>query len=135
MLDITSHIFELFISTALIGVGIALYLQHIEMLRVRAMLRRERADRQALCADFAAVLECSRNLGARVRSHDLLQQQLSKKLEGIDRSREPDATPVYERVYKLVAQGLSIDEIADICDLGRGEVELLSHIAERRAAA
>jgi hypothetical protein len=135
MLELTDYLFELIVCAVLLILGMMTALQRLETLRLRALIRRECAARETLANDLSAILECSRNIGARVRSQDVAQHRLAKKIEGIGLTSEAAVAPIYERVHKLVAQGLSIEEIADICDLGRGEVELLSHIAERRAAA
>jgi len=135
MLELTNYLFEAAVCAVLIVLAVMVASQRVAMSRLRAAIHRERAARETLAYDLSAMLECSRNIGARVRSQDVAQHRLAKKIEGIGLNRETDAAPLYERVHKLVAQGLSVEEIADICDLGRGEIELLSHIAERRAAA
>ncbi len=135
MLELTQYYFEFLLGAVVIGLASALYLQRVELRRVRRLIRAERADRQALAQDVAALLSCSQNIGERVRSHDETQHNLLKKIDVLDLNRTPAVQPAFERVHKLVAQGLGIDEIADICDLGRGEVELLSHMAQRRSAA
>lgn len=135
MLEFSQYYFELLLGVVVAGLGLALYVQRTELRRVRCLIRAERADREALAHDVAALLSCSQNIGEMVKSHDETQHSLLKKIDVLDLNRTPAVQPAFERVHKLVAQGLGIDEIADICDLGRGEVELLSHMAERRSAA
>lgn len=135
MLELSQYYFEFLLGAVIAGLASALYLQRMELRRVRRLIRAERADRQALAQDVSALLSCSQNIGERVRSHDETQHSLLKKIDVLDLNRTPAVQPAFERVHKLVAQGLGIDEIADICDLGRGEVELLSHMAQRRSAA
>ncbi|MGR9091941.1 MAG: DUF2802 domain-containing protein [Gammaproteobacteria bacterium] len=135
MLEFSQYYFEFLFGAVTAGLGAALYFQRMELRRVRSLIRCERADREALAHDVAALLNCSQNIGVMVKSHDETQHNLLKKLDVLDLNRTPAVQPAFERVHKLVAQGLGIDEIADICDLGRGEVELLSHMAERRSAA
>lgn len=135
MLELSQYYFEFLLGAVIAGLASALYLQRMELRRVRRLIRAERADRQALAQDVSALLSCSQNIGERVRSHDETQHSLLKKIDVLDLNRTPAVQPAFERVHKLVAQGLGIEEIADICDLGRGEVELLSHMAQRRSAA
>lgn len=136
MLELSEHIFEMVVCATMMGFACLVYAQNDQVLRLRQRLNRERIAREALASDLGAVLACSRNIGAKVQMHEKQQAQMSKKLSGIDNvSAENAMSPVYERVYKLVEQGINLDEIAEICDLGRSEVELLTHIAECRAAA
>lgn len=135
MLELSPYYFEVLLATVTAGLGLTLYLQGMELRRLRRLIRAERADREVLANDVAALLSCSQNIGEMVKSHDEKQHTLLKKIDVLDLNHAPAVQPAFERVHKLVAQGLGIDEIADICDLGRGEVELLSHMARRRAAA
>lgn len=135
MLEITDHYFEIIACLALAGVCCANYLQRSALIRLRKMIRCERAERQALENDVQALLACSKNIGERVLSQDAKQHKMLKKLDVIDLYRDPNQGTSYDQVRKMVEQGIGLDEIAEICDLGRGEVELLSHIASHRTAA
>ncbi len=135
MLELSPYYFEILLATVSAGLGASLYVQGMELRRLRRLIRAERADRETLANDVAALLSCSQNIGEMVKSQDEKQHSLLKKIDVLDLNRTPAVQPAFERVHKLVAQGLGIDEIADICDLGRGEVELLSHMAQRRSAA
>ncbi len=135
MLEFSAYSIEILLAAISAGLGAALYHQGTELRRLRRLIRAERADRETLANDVAALLSCSQNIGEMVKSHDEKQHSLLKKIDVLDLNRTPAVQPAFERVHKLVAQGLGIDEIADICDLGRGEVELLSHMAQRRSAA
>ena len=77
----------------------------------------------------------SRNMGERVLSQNARQNSMLKKLDVIDLNRDSSDTSPFINVRKLMEQGIDVDEIADICDLPRGEVELLSHFASYRSAA
>lgn len=135
MLEITDHLLEIFFFVALAALGCAIYLQRAELLRLRRMVRCERDDRQSLENDVAALLACSRNIGERVMNQDARQSGMLKKLDVIDLHREADDGSSYTQVQKMIEQGIGIDEVAEICNLRRGEVELLSHIASHRSAA
>jgi len=135
MLDFSQYFFECLLAIAIAGLCFALFMQRAEMRRLRALIRCERADRESLSNDVAALLSCSQTIGARVRSQNRTQSDLIKKIDVLDHNQAPVVQPTYERVHKLVTQGLNVAEIADICDLARGEVELLSHMAEHRSAA
>lgn len=135
MFELSAYYFEILLGAVIAGLGVGVYLQGAELRRLRRLIRAERADREMLANDVTALLNCSRNIGEMVKSQDETQHSLLKKIDVLDLNHTPAVQPAFERVHKLVAQGLAIDEIADICDLGRGEVELLSHMAERRSAA
>lgn len=135
MLELTAYGFEILISGTLIAMCAAIALQRTELVRLRTMVRCERADRRSLENDVVGLLACSKNIGKRVLDQDARQSRLLKKLDVIDLSNETEIAPSYKQVRKLIEQGLSIDEVADICDLRRGEVELLAHVASYRTAA
>jgi hypothetical protein len=135
MLEVTDHVFEIVSGLALLGLCVAIYFQRLELIRVRTMIRCERVDRKELESDFAAVLSCSQTIGERIRSQGAKQHSILKKLDIIDQSRSTGEQQPYVQVHKLVEQGLGLEEIGEICNLARGEVELLSRFAAHRTAA
>ncbi len=135
MLEITEYLFEIISFAMFIGLGAAIFTQRLAIVRLRDMLRSEHADRQALEQDFMGLLSCSRNIGKRVQSHDRAQITMLKKLDTIAHADLEDDTYSFAHVHKLVEKGLGIDEIGEICDLRRGEMDLLNHIALHRTAA
>jgi hypothetical protein len=106
-----------------------------ELLRLRTMIRCERADRQSLENDIGALLACSKTIGERVRSQGLRQNRLSEQLEVLDSHGGPEDVQLYDQVHRMIDQGMPVEQIANICNLRRGEVELLNHVAVHRAAA
>ena len=135
MLEFSNYLFEMVVCVALAAAGIGIYLQRAELIRLRRLIRCEHEDRQSLDKDVAALLACSRNIGERVRSQDARQNTMLKKLDIIDLHSDSSGRQSYEQVRRMVEQGMGIDEIAEICDLRRGEVDLLNHIASHRSAA
>jgi len=135
MLEITDYLFEIIVCAALGGLCLAIYLQRMELLRVRMMIRCERTDRQVLDNDVAALLACSRTIGERVRSQDARQHSMLQKIDVIDVNHDSNENTPYDQVHRLVEQGMEVEDIAKICNLRRGEVDLLSHIAVHRSAA
>ena len=105
------------------------------MIRFRNMILCEHADRKELEDDFAAVLSCSKTIGDRIRSQSVTQHSILKKLDVIDKTRSVREQQSYVQVHKLVEQGLCVDEIGEICNLPRGEVNLLTRFAAHRSAA
>lgn len=132
MLEITDYLFEIMIGLALLALCFTAVLQREELMRLRRLIRCEHRDRTTLGNDVAALLACSRNIGERLMTQDARQHKMLKTL---DAYRDPNAGSSYDQVRKMVEQGMAIDEIATICDLRRGEVDLLSHIASYRSAA
>ena len=106
-----------------------------ELLRLRTMIRCERADRQSLENDIGALLACSKTIGERVRSQGLRQNRLAEQLEVLDSHGGPEDVQLYDQVHRMIDQGMPVEQIANICNLRRGEVELLNHVAVHRAAA
>ncbi|MFT4562077.1 MAG: energy-converting hydrogenase Eha subunit C [Gammaproteobacteria bacterium] len=106
-----------------------------ELLRLRILIRCERADRQSLENDIAALLACSKTIGERVRSQDLRQNRMSEKLKVLDSHGKPEDVQLYDQVHRMIGQGMPVEQIANICNLRRGEVELLNHVAVHRTAA
>jgi hypothetical protein len=135
MLEITEYLFEIISFAMFIGLSAAILAQRLAIVRLRDMLRSEHADRQALEQDFMGLLSCSRNIGKRVQSHDMTQVRVLKKLDVITHADLEDDGNSFAHVHKLVEKGLGIDEIGAIYDLGRGEMDLLNHIALHRSAA
>lgn len=135
MLEITDYYFEIIACLALGGLCFANYLQRSALMRLCKMIRCERSDRLALENDVQGLLACSKNIGERVLSQDAQQNKMLKKLDVIDLYRDPSEGASYDQVHRMIEQGIGVDEIAEICDLRQGEVELLSHIASHRTAA
>ncbi|MDA0824804.1 MAG: DUF2802 domain-containing protein [Proteobacteria bacterium] len=115
--------------------GGMIFLLRAELLRLRTMIRCERADRQSLENDLGALLACSKTIGERVRSQDLRHNRLSEKFETLGSHREPEDVQMYDQVHRMIGQGMPVEQIANICNLRRGEVELLNHVAVHRTAA
>ena len=135
MPDLTVTVFDAVFGVALTALVWAVIQQRTEIRRLRRLIRAERDDRASLADDVAALLACSRNIGEKVRAQDRQQYTIARKLDVIDLYRETSGGGTYDQVRKMLQQGMSIDEIAEICDLQRGELELLSHIASHRSAA
>ncbi len=132
MPEIADYLFEIVTCAALLVFCVAIHLQRQESRRQRQQIERERDARKTLENDVTALLACSRNIGERLVTQDARQ---NKMLKNLDAYRDPNEASSYGQVRKMLAQGMEIDEIARICDLRRGEVDLLSHIANHRAAA
>ncbi len=135
MLEITDFLFEIIACLAAAALCLAIYLQRVEQLRLRGLIRCERADREALENEVAALLACSKNIGERVTSQVAKQNSMLKKLDVIDLYRDSSESSSYDKVRKMMEQGFDLEEIANICDLRRGEMELLSQFTSQRTAA
>jgi Protein of unknown function (DUF2802) len=135
MLEITDYLFGIAVCIVLLVLGFTMVLQREELRRLRRLIRCEHDDRLVLQNDVVALLACSRNIGERLVTQDARQHNLLKKVDIIDLHRETNDGSSYYQVRRMVEQGMGIDEITKICDLGRGEAELLSHVASHRSAA
>ena len=87
-------------------------------------LAEESATRKQIEEDFRALLRCSRNMGKRLSEQ--LPVQESNAPTSLNFSFDPSELHAGDKVYELVERGLSVNEVASICGLTRGEVDFLS---------
>ncbi len=83
MLELSPYYFEILLGAVTTGLAVTLYLQGTELRRLRRLIRAERADREVLANDVAALLSSSQNIGEMVKSQDEKQHKLLKKTPNI----------------------------------------------------
>ena len=100
-----------------------------QLLGLRHTLAQESACRKQIEEDFRALLRCSQNMGKRLR--DTKPREEPTIARSLNFNFDPAEAHVGDKVHELVERGLSVDEVASICGLTRGEVDFLSRFFER----
>ncbi len=119
------------LSTAALAAGVL-----VQARRTRALgaaLGAEREAREELARDLAALLECSRELGGRVRDQAARQKSVADRLNRI--AQQVDAGAAIDHVERLLADGLGVEQIKRVCELSQGEAALLERWKKHRSAA
>ncbi len=118
-----------------ISVGLALFVrQQARCLNLlAATVHEERAAREELARDLAALLDCSRTIGGRVREQAVRQKSVIDRVNEI--AQHVDGTPALAHVERLLADGLGVDQIQRVCELSQGEAQLLERWKRHRSAA
>jgi len=98
-----------------------------------AALGAEREAREELARDLAALLECSRELGGRVRDQAARQKSVADRVNRI--AQQVDAGAAIDHVERLLADGLGVEQIKRVCELSQGEAALLERWKKHRSAA
>ncbi len=96
-------------------------------------LHAERAARAELARDLSALLDCSREIGARLREQGQRQKNVMERVTEI--AEAVDGAPALAHVERLLADGLGVDQIRRVCELSQGEAQLLERWKRHRAAA
>ena len=100
---------------------------------LRAMLGSEHKELTVLKNDFDALLSCSQNLAYKIKEQGKMQQSIMQQIRSME--TQDDGNLATAHAAKLMDQGIGLDEISRICELTRGEVELLSRLAKYRKVA
>ena len=93
----------------------------------------ERTAREDLARDLAALLECSRTIGGRLREQTQRQKSVLERVNEI--AQHVDGAPALEHVERLLADGLGVEQIQRVCELSQGEAQLLERWNRHRSAA
>lgn len=117
-----------FVAGCSFAVGLAVYgaqkIQRRQLMSMKDVLAEELAARKRIEADFNALLRCSRNIGEQLR--DMEQFEAAPTPTPPRLPIDDDDVPTRDKVHELVQHGLSVDEVASVCGLTRGEVDFLS---------
>lgn len=111
----------------------ALRLQRRRLAALEAAIAAERAQRIALEQQFQALLTCSRELGDRIREQSKRERTLLARLQHTEPRADTEAA--IAQAGKLMARGMPLDEISDLCDLTQGEIALLARLKRHPEAA
>ena len=95
-----------------------------QLIFLHGTLDKERASRKQIEADFQALLSCSKNMGRKLREHAPVKEIEIKPV--LDYRVETSEITAGDKVHELVERGLSVEEVASVCGLTRGEVDFLS---------
>jgi hypothetical protein len=116
----------LWLLVLLLGVGVTmLLLQWRRNSSVqREQLETMQNDLRALCNAAVQVGERLNKLEQEFKGVQRRQQELGTRQDQLDLA-EPEAR-TFEQAVKLVRKGASVEEIIEICDLSRGEAELIA---------
>lgn len=81
--------------------------------------------------DVSLLYSCADNMGMRMVASEQLVNNIGNEQEQLVR-QQPEATPAYNDHYQqaisMVQRGAKDEEVMTICDLTRGEVELLRQL-------
>lgn len=111
-----------------IGAMLALFLL---ARRLQGMLQQQQQSMDSIQKDLRALCQSAVQVGGRVSrlEQGLKQLQARQQELGMRQDKmiqpEPEARN-FEQAIKLAQKGASIEELMDICDLSRGEAELMS---------
>ncbi|MBI4696156.1 MAG: DUF2802 domain-containing protein [Gammaproteobacteria bacterium] len=120
-------------AVTLVVVLAALRAQSRRIAALTAAVDTERRQRDALEQQFQALLTCSRELGDRVREQSRRERTILAQIQHTEPSADTEAA--IAQAGKLMAKGMPLDEISDLCDLTQGELELLARLQRRPEAA
>ncbi len=125
--------FGMTIDLSLVALGLAILAVFWMLAAMRARRQLEKQARQldTVKNDLRALCNAAVHVGERVirleRNHGQLQQRQQEL--GVRQEQmtyiEPEER-VFDQAIKLAQKGSSIEEIMDICDLSRGEAELVT---------
>lgn len=100
-------------------------------LRLRAAQRQQAEAQAAMQADLRAICNAALQMGEKVSRIELenkmlrqRQQELGVRQEKLSQVDSHEAG--FEQAIKLARKGSSVEEIMDICNLSRGEAELIA---------
>lgn len=104
----------------------------VQVQGLRHALAAELATRKQIEQDFRALLRCSQNMGKQLRHRGEPEEvPVSRALHF---NFDPSESSTGDKVHELVERGLSVDEVASICGLTRGEVDFLSRFFDREVS-
>ena len=95
-----------------------------QLLSMRGTLDKELASRKQIEQDFRALLNCSKNMGRKLREPSPIKEIERKPV--LDYRIETSEITAGDKVHELVERGLSVEEVASVCGLTLGEVDFLS---------
>lgn len=112
---------------ALIAVVVALTLY----LRLNRLLREQHKVPAQLQSDLRALVNSAVQVGKRLRRMELQVKLLQQRQEELgvrqDKMAQVEAHEAgYDQAVKLARKGASVEELMEICNLSRGEAELIA---------
>ena len=96
-------------------------------------LAEERKVREQLARDVGGLVACSRALAERVAQQTFKQKALLERLN--EMAQQMDGGQAITQAERLMAGGLEMDQITQMCALSQGEAALLERWNNHRSAA
>ncbi len=96
-------------------------------------LAEERKVREQLARDVGGLVACSRALAERVAQQTFKQKALLERLN--EMAQQMDGGQAITQAERLMAGGLEMDQITQMCALSQGEAALLERWKNHRSAA
>ena len=96
-------------------------------------LAEERKVREQLARDLGGLVACSRELGERVGQQTFKHKALLERLN--EMAQQMDGGQAITQAERLMASGLEMDQITQLCALSQGEAALLERWKNHRSAA
>ena len=96
-------------------------------------LAEERKVREQLARDVGGLVACSRALAERVSQQTFKQKALLERLN--EMAQQMDGGQAITQAERLMAGGLEMDQITQMCALSQGEAALLERWKNHRSAA
>ena len=115
---------------ALVVAGFALAMAWLVGQGSRRMLREQQQTLETVQKDMRALCHAAVQVGGRVNRLEQAVKQLQQRQQELGQRQdklvhpEPEARS-FEQATKLAQKGASVEELMDICDLSRGEAELI----------
>ena len=134
MSSIGSYVPEIALGASLLATSGALLIQARRITTLKAELEDERRRAESTVEDLRAVLGCSENIHAHLRSFREKNDRMVMHIKRIGAQSETAST-IEVSVTDLVERGVAVNDIAKICNYGEREIELLNRLAESRSAA
>jgi hypothetical protein len=125
---------ELSPAVSLVALGLALFAVvalALSALRQRHFVREQSRRLETMQSDLRALCNAAVQVGERVNLLEQGMKQLQQRQQelGIRQDQMVHAEPeerTYEQAVKLAQKGTPLEEIMDICNLSRGEAELIT---------
>ena len=116
---------------ALTLVAVVIVALLIFAMRIKGNMQRQLQSQTVMQTDLRALCNAAVQMGERVNRMELefnalqqRQQELGVRQEKMVHSEPQEVS--FEQAIKLARKGSSVEELMEICDLSRGEAELIS---------
>jgi len=128
----------LWLGAVLLGISVLTLLgvarrQARRLVALENALAEERKVREQLARDLGGLVACSRELGERVGQQTGKQKALLERLN--EMAQQMDGGQAITQAERLMAGGLEMDQITQMCALSQGEAALLERWKNHRSAA
>ncbi len=116
---------------ALVLVAVVIVVQLVFAMRIKGNMQRQLQSQTTIQTDLRALCNAAVQMGERVnrmegelKALQQRQQELGVRQEKMAHSEPSEVS--FEQAIKLARKGSSVEELMEICDLSRGEAELIA---------